>query len=73
MTRDPRHDPREGDELPERWTSRIAIVDLVRDGQVYYRVTQHGALVAALRTPLDKWRQCAARQCAAVVEVGRDA
>jgi len=63
MTRDPRQDPREGDELRQRDGNQVLIVDMVRDRQVYYRVTEHGALVNALRISLEHWRECSPVQC----------
>lgn len=62
MARDPRHDPQEGDELRDVDSDQIALVDLVRGGEVYYRiVTADGALVAAYRQRIGLWRLVAGR------------
>ena len=64
--RDPRTDPREGDELRERAGARLLLVDLVRDGWVYWRtVTDDGGLIAAWRAPLTEWRELAPKECEA--------
>lgn len=61
--RDPRTDPRDGDELCQRDGDQVLLVDMVRAGQVYYRVTEHGALVNALRVSISHWRWLAPVQC----------
>jgi hypothetical protein len=60
--RDPRRDPREGDELAEAQgphrccRHRRIVVDNVARGQVYYRsFTSAGVCTNLIRMPLDVW------------------
>ena len=54
--RDPRIDPREGDVLRQKNGRCELLVDLVRDGWVYYRVTDgKGGLIAARKMVLKDW------------------
>ena len=55
--RDPRDDPREGDELLVCAGSRRLLVDMVTDAHVYVRVTDGaGGLLNAVRVGRGRWR-----------------
>ena len=55
--RDPRDDPREGDELLVCAGSRRLLVDMVTDAHVYVRVTDGaGGLLGAVRVGRGRWR-----------------
>jgi len=55
--RDPRDDPREGDELLEYDGSRRLLVDMVTDAHVYVRVTDGaGGLLSAVRVERGRWQ-----------------
>jgi hypothetical protein len=66
--RDPRIDPRENDVLRQADTDRCLLVDLVRDGWVYYREVERGGPPGVWRIKLEEWRKLALRQCAALEE-----
>ena len=62
MTRDPRLDPREGDELPSAAGTLRLLVDRVTPYEVAYRVVDaSGGLHGAYRTSLSNWRLSAPR------------
>lgn len=64
MSRDPRIDPHEGDELLQRNETWRLLVELVTSGTVLYRVVDsQGGLLGASRIPLSEWRELAAEQC----------
>ncbi len=67
MSRDPRTDPHEGDELRERGGvlhSRRILVDGVDCGEVFYRVVDaDGGLLDARRVTLAAWRELAPTEC----------
>ena len=55
--RDPRDDPREGDELLDCAGSRRLLVDMVTDAHVYVRVTDGaGGLLGAVRVERGLWK-----------------
>lgn len=70
MTRDPRIDPHEGDELTQRDGALRLLVDGVLDGVVLYRVVDsQDGLLGASRIPLSEWREIAAEQCEGVADI----
>lgn len=64
MTRDPRIDPHEGDELLQRNGTLRLLVDGVTYRTVYYRIVdgQDGPL-GAFRISMSDWRSLAEGQC----------
>ena len=64
MTRDPRTDPREGDELSQAGGTLRLLVDRVTDREVAYRVVDaSGGLHGAYRTRLSNWCMSAPYTC----------
>jgi len=62
MTRDPRLDPHEGDELSQAGGTLLLLVDRVTPYEVAYRVVDaSGGLHGAYRTSLSNWRLSAPR------------
>ena len=62
--RDPRIDPHEGDVLRQKNGRCELLVDLVRDGWVYYRVTDgKGGLIAARKMVMQDWCREALENC----------
>jgi hypothetical protein len=62
--RDPRTDPRDGDELRQRGGGLRILVDKADHMEVAYRVADAlDGLVAAYRVPLEMWRRLATVEC----------
>ena len=64
MTRDPRLDPHEGDELSQAGGALRLFIDRVTPCEVAYRVVDaSGGLNGAYRTRLSNWRMSAPYTC----------